>query len=137
MPSSSLRLWERAQGKVDVNFYDNFSLINWLERFTVYFAGILLWEFFNFLISFKMRAFIILLAMTSSNDSAMNFAKWVLFASPGRLSSFQLTQFIDKCHRILHQPNYRKSSTKPLGGLFNFGHSRGGLLERGLIQKVR
>ena len=29
----------------------------------------------------------------------------------------------------------RKSSIKPLwGGLFNFEHSRGGLLERGLIR---
>ena len=26
---------------------------------------------------------------------------------------------------------YRKSSIEPPGGLFNFGHSRGGLLERG------
>ena len=39
--------------------------------------------------------------------------------------------------------DYCKSSIKPLWGLFNFGDSRGGLirevglLERGLIQKVR
>ena len=30
---------------------------------------------------------------------------------------------------------HRKSSIKPSRGLFNFGHSRGGLLERGLIRK--
>ena len=30
---------------------------------------------------------------------------------------------------------YRKSSIKPTGGCFNFGPSRGGLIERGLIRE--
>ena len=30
---------------------------------------------------------------------------------------------------------YRKSSVKPPGGLFNFGPSRGGLIERGLVRE--
>ena len=37
---------------------------------------------------------------------------------------------------IFCKPPYRKSSIKPLGGLFNFGPSRGGgLIERGLLER--
>ena len=33
--------------------------------------------------------------------------------------------------------SYRKSSIKPMGGLINFGHSRGGLIrEGGLFKKL-
>ena len=36
---------------------------------------------------------------------------------------------------LSHLLDYRKSSIKPPGGLFNVGPSRGGLLERGLIRE--
>ena len=35
-----------------------------------------------------------------------------------------------------HLVHYRKSTIKPQGGLFNFGHSRGGLIREGGLFKT-
>ena len=41
----------------------------------------------------------------------------------------------ETCSAVNTLSNYRKSSIRPPGGLFNFGHSREGLVERGLIRE--